>query len=362
MDIGILRKGLALFLSLALIISVFHLTAAQAGTLTDYQTALSNNYISSSNVSYTFSFTTLTTSPLQQINLRFQNDTNVLTKPAHQDLSNVALVSTSGLGANWAIDTGNSDLANGLVVIHRPTPDTVNSGVAATIVLSGITNPILGDCNPSPQALNDTCYVKLVTFSDTGTTSIDDGLSSYTIIEDPFLTFEVKGVAKNQSHNGITTTIDSTSTAIPFGTLQYNQPKYAAQEIHISTNAIHGYQVYAYLNSNFLGAYFGKKIDPFGALNATWSTPQTWSSPFGTTPGINTGWFGANTSDSRIAGWSSASGKFGPISEIPHVVAESTGADRAGSTIFVTYGIEISSYQTSDYYSGNLIYDVQATY
>ncbi|MBU6389807.1 hypothetical protein KGQ71_04830, partial [Patescibacteria group bacterium] len=89
---------------------------------------------------------------------------------------------------------------------------------------------------------------------------------------------------------------------------------------------------------------------------------QPWSVPTGSSSNSNSGWFGANTSDSRVSGWSGASAKFGPISPVEHPVDYSSSSDRSGTVVVVTYGLEVNALQPSDIYSGILVYNVEATY
>ncbi|MCC2631737.1 MAG: hypothetical protein K0S20_436, partial [Patescibacteria group bacterium] len=188
------------------------------------------------------------------------------------------------------------------------------------------------------------------------------GATTYSVAIDPELSFTIEGVNSGQTHNGITTDITTTPTAFPFGTLVTDQPHHAAHKLTITTNAPHGYKVFSYLADPITGSYGSTEISPFGATNATWNTPQAWMAPTGTVAGSNTGWFGANTTDVRIPGWSSAANKFGPISTVPHIVAESSGPDPSGSIIYVTYVLGVNGVQTSDIYIGNLLYDIQPTY
>lgn len=349
----------ALLLSFAWINSASFVKAEALNTLHD---TLSIYKAGETGVTHTISFNAATTSDIQQINIRFATDGTGTTKPANLDISAATLGIITGLGAaDWSLNL--SSQGTGSLKIQSTSAVRVNSGDEVSINLNNITNHLINDCQPGNDTLTDTCYVQAKTYSDAGETEIDSGYTTYTVEEDPLMSLEVVGITSGQTHNGITTTNDSTSTKLEYGLLSPGSAKYAAHQLAIRTNAPHGYKVYAKLADGFRGSYYDTEIDPFGATNATWTTPQYWSSPDGTAANINTGWFGANTTDIRVAGWSgNTSGKFGPFSSIAHLVAQSDGPDKTGSTIYVSYAVEINSQQPADQYMGEIIYDVQTNY
>jgi hypothetical protein len=184
-----------------------------------------------------------------------------------------------------------------------------------------------------------------------------------TVLAEPAsLSFTVDGVASGETHNGITTSIGTQYDEINFGNLQMNDPKFAAQKLTVSTTAANGYRVYVKIDGYLQGLMPANKIDPFAALNASWTAPQVWSSPTGTENNSDSGWVGANTSDMRVVGWASASGKFGPLSSTNHVVMQSSSSDDVGTSIYVSYGIEVNGYQPADRYMGQIIYSIVPTY
>lgn len=355
------RRLTAVVICTVLLLCVFNVQLAFAASLTSMSDTLSDTSTGQTGVSHTISFTTATTDTLRQISVQFTTATGTVNKPAGLDLSSESLTSITGAGSGWSLNgsgssTGSFYLSN--------SGNSVSSGTTITIVIAGITNSAIDDCQPSTNdTLTDTCAVDITTYSDAGSTIVDDGTTTYTVTEDPILTFNVEAVSSGSTHNGITTTQTSTSTSIPFGRIQANNsPEYIAHKITITTNAPHGYTVNAYLADSLKGTYNNAVISPFGAINATWSTPQLWSSPTGTTANTDTGWIGANTTDTSVTGWSSASQKFGPVSIVAHPVATSSSPSRSGKVVYVTYGIEVNAAQPSDTYTGNIIYDVQARY
>ncbi len=189
-------------------------------------------------------------------------------------------------------------------------------------------------------------------------------IDTYTIIPevqvDPQLTFTISSVGANTVNNGVTTSVASTFSTLPFDNISINSPKYVAHQLDISTNTEYGYTVKAKLLSLLQGIYPANDIDPFAATGATWNTPIAWTSPTGTVPNVNTGWLGANTTDTDVSGWSSGVEKFGPISTVSHEVMQASGRD--SSTVYVTYALEVNAYQPADLYSGVLVYNVLPTY
>lgn len=354
------RVYLYAFLSMALVFATAT-EVARAGSLTALTTYPSTSESGATSVSYSINFTTATTDNIKQVSMRFATQSGGTTKPANMSLAGAVLDSTSNLGAGWSLDTSNS--SSGLIFITRASASSVAASTSATINLDGITNPQLRDCDSLSVQLHEDCYVGITTYSDDGSTTVDSGNIAFQITEDPVLTVRVEGVASGQTHNGITTSTTSTDTSLPFGSIGDGQVKYAAHKLTITTNAPAGYTITAKLESSIIGNYNSGVVHPFGATNATWTTPQSWTTPDGNTPNNNTGWFGANTTDTRVSGWSgSTTGKFGPISTVARPVARSTAPDRAGTVVYVSYALGVNGLQPADVYTGAIVYDVVAGY
>ena len=181
--------------------------------------------------------------------------------------------------------------------------------------------------------------------------------------EDPSLTFSISAIGVNTLANGINTSVASTITSLPFGSISVGTPKYMAHRLSVSTNADSGYTVLLNLLSTSViqGLDPSNFIDPFAAPGSSWTTPVSWSSPDGTVSNVNTGWIGAGTSDTRVSGWTSGSGKFGPLSTTPKPVMYSSGID-SGTTADVVYALEVNVLQPTDTYSGHIIYTITPTY
>lgn len=177
---------------------------------------------------------------------------------------------------------------------------------------------------------------------------------------DPSVSFSVTGVAESQSINGFSTTVTTTPTSIPFGGVGVGVTEYASHELNVVTNAAStGYIVYAVLGSQFQGNYPANNIDPFTGNSASWTVPQTWISPTGTSPNIDSGWFGAQTTDNSVSGWSGdTSNKFGPIDNVTKVPVMSSTSQEVDETQNVSYALEVNLWQTPDIYSTTIIYEV----
>jgi hypothetical protein len=133
----------------------------------------------------------------------------------------------------------------------------------------------------------------------------------------------------------------------------------------VTTNANSGYSVNMLLTQQMTGTYSGNEVDPFTGTSATWAAPEAWASPDGTTANDETGWLGANTTDTDVgAGWASPNGLFGPvpITGTGNTVMTDSDSDDGSTSVYVTYGIEVNAYHPADSYSGTLVYIAVANY
>lgn len=357
-----LRKVSSLLTAVSLLLFSLPATIHAAGSFQALGVTISSTAAKQTGVSYTPNITLGTTDNVQQIDIQFAtSDTGSPVRPSGLSLSTASLGSTTGLDGSWSLSTSN--VATGLLSLVRATPVSMTSGTAISFALTGITNPAIGDCNPSTPTLTDTCYLIVTTFSDAGSTAVDTGSIAVKITEDPYLTFTVEGVAASTTTNGITSSYTSTSTSLPFGTLPVNTPKYITQKLTVSTNAPNGYTVYAELSESLSAIYQSSTFSPFGATNATWTSPQAWMTPTGQTSNSNTGWMGANITDTTVTGWSSGTSlKFGPISTSKKPITTSSGPQRSGKVTYITYVVGVNSLQGGNVYNGAISYHVEAEY
>ncbi len=167
------------------------------------------------------------------------------------------------------------------------------------------------------------------------------------------LTFIISGVSANSSTGGVTTDIDTTSTDVPFGALPIGNAITGAQTLNVSTNANTGFEVYAFVNQNLIGAS-GQEIIPFSGTNIS---PASWTT--GCTSGTN-GCFGYHTTESVLAGGSArfaADDTYAGFTQQPSEIAYSSGP-AVDHTTDVVYKIEAHDRQAAGEYQTNLIYVV----
>jgi hypothetical protein len=217
-----------------------------------------------------------------------------------------------------------------------------------------VTSPEITGNLPTETKLIDTQLKN----SATNTTTASGSWIVVTMTAYPNLSFSIQGVLGNTLTNGITTSAATEANELDFGSLTVSSPKYIAHQLNVTTNAASGYTVSIKMNSTLQGNYPANIIEEFPA---TWNSPQAWTEPTGTTANVNTGWFGANTSDTRVPGWETASGLFGPVGTTSRTVMRSTGID-GGSSAYVTYAIEVNRHQPTDTYAGVLVYNILPVY
>ncbi len=329
--------------------------AASLGAMSVAQSTM----LPATTASYTLNFTTTTGSTLKEIDFQFATTSGGSTKPTNLDLTGATLGTLVGLSGSWSLDT--TGATAGLLKITYSTGVSIAASTAIQVPLNNIVNGHIGDCTSSSTAYSDTCYIGITTYSDLGITSVDNGNVPFNFTQDPSMTFTIGGVSSGTSTNGVSTTATTTYNTIPFGHIIINDVNYAAQQLTVTTNAPNGYSVYMKVSTQLTGIYTGTLVSPFSGNSATWASPQSWRVPTGTTNGTDTMWFGANTSDTRVSGWSSASAKFGPANSTNNVVMYSSSAD-TGTSAYVTYAIEGNIYQDPDTYSGNIEYTIVPNY
>lgn len=264
-----------------------------------------------------------------------------------------AVIKTTGSTAYAALYD-----ATGTNIIDDPTNSEIAS--TATSYTRTRTSNLASNADWPASATNLDTILKA---SNSNTTSVSlSRLIIQAATVDPSFTFTLEGVASSTATNGVSTTVTTTISTVPFGIVGVNTPVYAAHKLSIVSNDANSrYTVEVRLANQLQGQYPGNNIDPFIGSSASWNSPQTWSSPSGNTLNVNTGWIGANTSDTDVNGWTSGSGKFGPLDTAGiEIMRNNSGADEAN--IYVTYALEVNVNQPADTYAGQLIYSVLPVY
>ncbi len=166
---------------------------------------------------------------------------------------------------------------NGTDAIVTSTPVTVKIGTNATFGGTGDSQLV------NPVATGSYVITVTAPAGDTADTRVAI-LPNVTVTASVAtnLTFTISGVASGQANaNGDagTTSITTTATTIPWGTLSTGVTSTARQDLAVSTNARNGFTV-TLIQDQDLTAGNGAIIDAF--QNAILTAPQTWTSPSGT--------------------------------------------------------------------------------
>lgn len=172
------------------------------------------------------------------------------------------------------------------------------------------------------------------------------------------LTFTIGGLASSTSTSGITTTIDTTSTSIPFGTLPISAAQTGAQRLTVTTNAVQGYEIFSYAQQDLVGSS-ADEIPPVAATN---DSPLGWSAAC--TLG-STGCYGYHTSDAVLAGGSTrfaADDTYARFSTTSLSEVAYSAAAVSNRSTDVVYKVEVHESQAADSYSTSLVYVVVPTF
>lgn len=368
------RVILALFLIIILLvppvsyISVFKAHAA----LSSSKLRINNSQAGATSVTYSFFFTTSVTTSIKQIGIKVCTTagawTDTCTVPTGFSPGTPTLDSDNIAGTGRTTSDPNVSGERFRIVVTTPASQTTQ---AMFLNFSGVTNS---------TTANTTFFVRVRTFSDTGTTEIDYGQAvaatltstslAVTATVDPNLTFTIAGVSSGANLNGGTGNVTVTSAAgtIPLGTLTAGTEAIAAHDVTITTNAGSGYTVTASHSATITGnppLYSGatNNIDTWTGTN---TTPTTWSLPGGTSANVNTGFFGYTTEDATLctgtaARFTSGGPKWaGSTTNGEELVCSTAGV--SAETTRVGWDVEVNSIQPAGAYIGTVILIATPTY
>ncbi|HUO50795.1 MAG TPA: hypothetical protein VMU25_04505 [Candidatus Paceibacterota bacterium] len=165
------------------------------------------------------------------------------------------------------------------------------------------------------------------------------------------LTFTINGLPAATSTGGVETSIDTTSTTVPFGTLTLGTSTIAAHRFTVTTNAGEGYQIFAYERQQLVDAS-NAEIPPVSATN---DNPLGWSTACTAT---STGCWGYHSDAPVLSGGST---RFAP--DDTYAQFDSTAREIAYSAVPVTnqstdvvYRVAATNLQGAGDYSSNLVY------
>jgi hypothetical protein len=369
-EVFIIMKPVQKLVSLCMLFALFAVVPkAEAAQLLNLRLSLGDSRPTTSNT-HTFQFTHQTSTTIRQVSFSYctapSGVADACTKPASLVTTSATKGTLTGLtDGSWTLDA----TVDGVPVLnHTGAGQSVAAIWSSMHRFQAITNHAIDNCQPGGDTSSDTCYVRVRSYTALGSGLVDEGIVSYTVVSavtvsarvDPSFSFVVEGVLSNVATNGLTTSVGTTFNTIPFGNLTAGIPKYAAHALRVTTNTQSGYTVSARLLTQLTGNYTMNNIDPF---IAPWGTPTSWTAPTGTTPNDNSGWIGANTSDTDVAGWDAGSAKFGTVTTAQaYTVMQASGSDNGSVPVFVTYAIEANVFQPADTYSGILQYNALPTY
>ncbi len=173
------------------------------------------------------------------------------------------------------------------------------------ISVDGVTNP----AKVESEGVADTYTVDLATRDDADE-KIENGQVMVAIVEaitvratvNASLTFDVTGVNNGEEVNTETTDVDTEATRIPFGILEPDVPKVAAQDLAVATNASDGFTVTIFQDGNMVNAD-GDEISSFkDNTPVATSAAESWASPSATLDEHDTyGHFGFTSEDTQVS-------------------------------------------------------------
>lgn len=236
---------------------------ANAATLSAASVALSDPRPGTTNVNYTFTGSTVTSTLIKCVKVVVSTGTLVTNAPtgfsgaaATVTAASSTLVNSSASGWTLAKSDGTASAGqNNIFQYTNTTGITPSTTTGATFILGGVTNSSTPDTS---------YYYKINTYNNTDctTTPVDNATvlfintngSTLSLTVDQTLSFTVNAVASAQSCDGTTTTAASTATTIPFGTVTAASNAIVCQDLTAATNATSGYTIY--------GRYTSKPTNP----------------------------------------------------------------------------------------------------
>lgn len=268
---------------------VMPIRAAHAATLTSGSVTLSDPRPSETSVQYDIDFSNVTTSAIQCISIVFSDSSVGGSVPTGMDTTGATLDGSSDYiptPGSWTEDAA----TNGTVELTFGTGETPASASGRTVVLTGIDN----------GSTADTAYfVQFNTYNNTdcSTSPVDTGVIALTFTDgqlvtvtvEPTLDFTINAVANAQTVNGDTTTVTTTSTTIPFGTIDSGTNSVAAHDLTLSTNATNGVTVY----TRYTGQLTNDATDTIDNHSGTNASPTSF-------PAAGTEAFGYTTTDATL--------------------------------------------------------------
>lgn len=352
-----LGKKIVLVLFIALFIFggsfYWNVTSVSAALITTTSVLPSDSLPSATGVTYATTFTFPSTSSIECIQAKFATSSSFGT-PATGMTSGTSFTLTGGglTQGNWT----NYGTTNGTLEIYAASGQTPTA-TSATINWAGVTNTSI--TNPTP------IYAQITTFSSqsssgascTGQVDQSNVMALLftsgvvtTVSVDPTLTFSVANYGSAVNGSGDSGLQTTTSTSIPFGTVDGGASSSASQTLTVSTNAAHGYNLYI----NKTQTLTDSNGDTYRDQGTTLASP---------------GAFDGSTSQSSFAvtddstNDSVASNEWGHVPNIPtdSVLDSATGPETA-QAVHAEFKVETSNTQAPGTYTTTVIYTATPTY
>lgn len=240
--------------------------------------------------------------------------------------------------------------------------DVIATGTKS-IVITGVTNP----ATAGSRVVTITTYLS-------GGTQLETADVRVAIIDNvdvsakvaSTLSFEIRPLATSTDVNGFSTTVQSATTSLAFGTLTVGTSTVLGQELRVTTNANDGYSVTVEQDHNLVNAG-NADIDSF--VDGTSTAPQSWATPSAALDAEWTyGHFGFTSDDANLAAgdtfgsnlWRGFNGTT-PV-EVMYHTGPSDGSTQDKGMAKVAYRIQVSTLQEPGDYTNALTYIATPTY
>jgi hypothetical protein len=237
----------------AFVVAVFFLPnlSAHAATLTGATLSVADPRPSALSTNYTFATSGVTTGVPGTIKCikELYTDTALGNTVPTGMSTNGGGVTFDTVGSNYMPTPGAWALAkpiNGTLQLTNAAGEVPASASARKVSINGITNSSVSDTK---------FFLKFSTYNnvDCATSPVDSVTvlfiltngSTLSLNVDPTLTFTVNAVSAGSACNGALSTATSTSTTIPFGTVNTAANSIVCQDLSAATNATNGYTIYA---------------------------------------------------------------------------------------------------------------------
>ncbi len=361
---------LFLFLSLFIPITASLVTRVNAvSSATTASLSISDSRAGATSVTYVFSFTATQSAGIKQVDLQMcTTASGTCTAPTGFGVGATNLQSNSIEGTTF---TTSGPSANHYRITIGTT--VTQSPLSTSMTFTGTTNP---------TTINTTFFGRITTYSDAGITVLDTAVVAAATLNttslavsasiDPTLSFSIAGVglsANVDAGSGPKTTVITTATSIPFGTVVTGSTNIAAHDVTIITNAGSGFTVSLKTLADpplVSGSYNIDKFCGETANTCVNTSPQSWSTPAGAVANANTGYFGYTTNDSTLctftaARFTSGGPKFAGPETIPYEV-DCNPAGVITETKRLGWRMEVNGAQPAGSYTGTIILVATPTY